>query len=76
MTAVQLSTKTLGAGLMVFGILLVWVRFAHDRNRVARAIYRVYEKTSLVPIPLDLYFLVGGIGLVVLGSLLLTGSIG
>jgi hypothetical protein len=72
---VHVSTGFLGAALAAFGALLVWVRFAHDRNAIAGAIYRMYEKTQFVAFPLEAFFLAGGIGLLVLGALLFSGLI-
>ena len=68
--------RTLGGILILFGALLIWVRYAHDDNPIAAAIYRLYERACLVRIPLEPYFLAGGIGLVAVGLLFLSGLIG
>lgn len=70
------SAMTLGVVLVLFGALFIWVRYAHDDNVIAKAIYRTYERAALVRLPLDPFFLAGGIGLIVLGGLFVLGLIG
>jgi hypothetical protein len=73
-TRIQLSPHDIGVGLFLFGVALLWVRFAHERNNGARAIYTVYEKLS-VGSSVDTYLLAAGLGLMVFGFLLFSGVI-
>jgi hypothetical protein len=75
-TRIQLSTQTMGIVFILFGLLLVWVRFAHERNRLARAIYWAYQKTQLSNIPLEPALMAGGIIAVGVGVLSLVGVVG
>ena len=64
--------SVLGAGLVVLGFIMGWVRSSPDRNRVSQAIYRVYHKTTH-GVSVDTYLLTGAIILVSLGLALMLG---
>lgn len=64
--------SVLGAGLVVLGFIMLWVRSNPDRDRASQAIYRVYQKTTH-GVSVDTYFLTGAITLVAVGLALMLG---
>ena len=75
MRPLQITSEVLGAGLLVLGVLMLWVRSKPDRNGVSQAIYWIYQKTTLA-VSVETYLLIAGIVLVALGSALVLGIAG
>jgi hypothetical protein len=74
MTCMQITSEMLDAGLLVLGLSMLWVRCKPDRNRVTRAVYWIYQKTTFATsVGTDL--LMSGIVLIVLGAALLLGVV-
>lgn len=75
MARIPLTAGQLGVGLVILGLVMLWARTAHDRNRFAQVIFTSYSKT-LHGTTVETYLLWGGLVLVLVGSLFMLGLIG
>jgi hypothetical protein len=72
MTPKMISAEMLGAGIIVIGLVMLWVRSKPDRNSLSRTIFSVYAKTTH-GVSVQTYLLTGGLVLVTVGLWLLLG---
>jgi hypothetical protein len=70
----DLMITVLGVSFIAMGAGFLWLRRHHGENWIAEEIYQYYRRLTWVDV--DLYFLAGGILLIIVGAGLLFGRCG
>jgi hypothetical protein len=70
----DLMKDALGVALIALGAASLWLRRHHAENEIAEEIYQYYRRMTWIDV--DLYFLVGGVIVILVGAGILFGLCG